>query len=268
MGRLKARKKTKKAKLEAEAAAIATKQAARDAAESLKGLSSAVADQVRSTKLDDKASELLERVRDSDTLARTQTKSAELAALAREKLHESGLDAKAAELAERARESDKGQQAAEAARQISDEALERLGGWLSTGERAEKLGVQPKRRRFSWVAAAIGAGVGFAVGMFAARRGSDLSDDLVIDAERLYQDTADATAPPAERPLEDRIRTALGEDARTADLPKLNINIAEGTVFVRGPLPDGIDEQAVRDVIATVPGVADVDLQLTPASHG
>jgi nucleoid-associated protein YgaU len=265
MGRLKARKTAKKAKLEAEAAALATKQAARDAAESLKELSSAVADQVRSAKLDEKAGELAEKVRDSEALARTQAKGAELAALARDKIHEAGLDAKAAELAERARESEKVQQATDTARDVSDEALERLGKWLSTGARAEKLGVQRKRRGFSWIAATIGVGVGFAVGLVVSRRGSDLRDELVTEADRFYQDTPDAAAPPAERPLEDKIRTALGSDPRTSDLPKLNINVAEGTVFVRGPLPEGIDEQAVRDVITKVPGVTDVDLQLTSA---
>jgi hypothetical protein len=48
----------------------------------------------------------------------------------------------------------------------------------------------------------------------------------------------------------------------------VNVNVAEGTVFVRGPLPEGVDEQAVRDVIAKVPGVTDVDLQLTTTTSG
>jgi hypothetical protein len=34
-------------------------------------------------------------------------------------------------------------------------------------------------------------------------------------------------------------------------------------VFVRGSVPAGADETAIREVVAGVPGVTDVDLQVT-----
>lgn len=59
------------------------------------------------------------------------------------------------------------------------------------------------------------------------------------------------------------VRAHLGRDDRTADLSGLAINVAEGTVFVRGTVPSGFDESVVREVVASVPGVTDVDLQVS-----
>ena len=54
----------------------------------------------------------------------------------------------------------------------------------------------------------------------------------------------------------------LGEDPRTADLPSLNINVVDGTVVVRGAVPDSADQDAIRDVITGVEGVQNVDMKL------
>jgi hypothetical protein len=242
---------TKRAKAESQVAALATKEAAKDAAAAIKELSTAVAEQAR----------------ESDALAKAQSKGIELAELAKDKMQERGYDEKAAELVERIREADSTQQALEAARRYSAEGLGVLGAWLASGKRAEQLGVQPRKRRFpAWLAAVIGFAVGYGVAiMTKTREGEQLREGMSTAAQRITQDTRDVSAPPADRPLEDQIRTALGEDPRTADLPKLNINVAEGTVFVRGPIPEGIEESSIREVIASIPGVADVDLQLSTA---
>lgn len=235
---------TKRAKAEGKVAAAATKEAARDTAAALRELATAIAEQAR----------------ESDALAKAQSKGMELGELAMDKIQERGLDEKAAELIERIREADSTQQGLEAARRYSDEGLGILGAWLASGKRADKLGVQPRKRRFpAWLAAILGLGVGYAVAILTK---TPQGEEIRAVAQRITQDTADVSAPPAERPLEDEIRTALGEDPRTADLPTLNINVAEGTVFVRGPVPDGIDEASLRDVISKIPGVEDVDLQL------
>jgi osmotically-inducible protein OsmY len=74
-------------------------------------------------------------------------------------------------------------------------------------------------------------------------------------------------APTGDPQLADKVRTRLGEDPRTTDLPSLNINVVDGTVVVRGSLPDDADETAVRDVVAGVDGVRDVEMELGPASR-
>lgn len=74
------------------------------------------------------------------------------------------------------------------------------------------------------------------------------------------------SAPLSGRSLADEVRSHLSADPRTADLPGLAINVAEGTVFVRGSVPPGYEDLAIRDVISSVPGVNDVDLQVTTTS--
>jgi len=73
------------------------------------------------------------------------------------------------------------------------------------------------------------------------------------------------SVPPAASPLADEIRSSLDADPRTAGLPGLAINVADSTVFVRGSVPEGFDETSIREVVAAVPGVTDVDLQVSPA---
>lgn len=266
--------RSKKAKLEGAKAAAETKKAAQDTVRALRELSLALAEQVKSAGIDERAQELAERIMESDAMGRTQTKGRELSTLAREKLQEAGLDERAAELAARVRESAAGQQATERARQLSDETLERAGEWLTTSKAGEKLGVKKPRTFPMWIVALVGVAVGYAIGMLTApkrgeelradltQRGGGLRDDLATAAERVTQDTADVSAPPAEGPLEDRVRTALGQDPRTSELPRLNVNVVEGTVFVRGSVPAGFDESRIRSVVSEVPGVKDVDLQV------
>lgn len=77
-----------------------------------------------------------------------------------------------------------------------------------------------------------------------------------------YEPTGSSVSTDAS-PLEDDIRTELDGDPRTAGLVDLVINVADSTVFVRGNVPAGFDPTAIRDVIAAVPGVTDVDMQVT-----
>lgn len=240
------------------------------------GLAARARDQGKQAGLDEKAAKLAERVRDSKSVARAQAKGSELADLTRSKIREAELDDKAAELAERVKSADATKQAMRSVQRLSDEQLARLGGWLVASKAAPKLGIQPAKRRFpTWLALLLGTVAGYVVGTLTApKRGDELRTDLAertrdvqegvaAAASRVQQDTADVGAPPAQKPIADEVRTRLGEDPRTSGLPKLNVNVAEGTVFVRGTLPAGFDESAIRDVIASIPGVEDVDLQVT-----
>lgn len=218
----------------------------------------------RSSELTGQASELATRLRDSDALAKAQTLGSEYATKAREAVQEAGWDERAAEVAKRVKESDQYKTAG----QTTDKAISSVGGWLATGPAADKLGLKPAKKGMpGWLVAVLGVAAGVAAGLvagaLAGSRKPELVDELTSVAKRVDQDTPDIGAPAAQKPLADEIRTRMGEDPRTAQLPKLNVNVAEGTVFVRGPVPEGTDEDAIRAVVASVPGVQDVDLQLT-----
>lgn len=220
--------------------------------------------------------DLSERVRDSDTFARARDRGQELAATGRKRLHDAHLDERASELAatakkrlhdahldERAvalaatvRDADATKQARARARRHSDEALDKVGTWLSEGPVADRLGVQPAKRRFpAWLAGLLGLATGYAIGMFTAPKpGDELRDEFVMSAERLTRDTADV------------VKARLGDDPRTAALSSLSVNVADGTVFVRGTVPAEFDEAALREIVAAVPGVRDVDLQVSASA--
>jgi hypothetical protein len=221
----------------------------------------------------ERAHELAEKLRESEALAKAQAKGHELADLASVKGHElaelakakwteAEVEERAAALAKQIRETDAAKEASRKAKELTDTSLATVGSWLVAGKAADKLGVTRKPRIPGWLWALLGAALGFAAAkLVGGGSGHDVRDDLTAAAERLAQ----AAPHPAGTVLADTIRTTLQGDPRTADLQELNINVAEGTVFVRGSLPSGIDSEAVREVIAAVPGVEDVDLQLTPA---
>lgn len=237
--------------------------------------------------LAERAAEMAERLRASDAYGKALERSGELAATARQRgtsaataargaLAEAGVDAKVADLLEILRDSENLAEARERSRAVADSALTGLGAWLGSGSIGKQLGVQRRRRRWpAWVLGILGVAAGYAIGVLTApKRGPELRDDwsaasaatmstATKAADRVAQDTADVSAPAAQKPLADRVRTRLGEDPRTADLPKLNVNVVEGTVFVRGAVSSDVDAEVVRGVIADVEGVTDVDMQLT-----
>lgn len=237
--------------------------------------------------LADRSTDLAERLRDSDVYGQALYRSNEWADIARERgveaaevakarLADAGLDAKTAALLEILRDSDTLGEARERARDLSEGAMAGLGTWLGSGAVGERLGVQRRRRRWPAILLGLlGVAAGYAIGVLTApKRGEELRDDwsaasasatdtAMKAASRVSQDTSDVSAPPAEKPLADKVRTRLGEDPRTADLPKLNINVVDGTVFVRGAVPSDADTEQIRGVVAEVEGVTDVDLQVT-----
>jgi hypothetical protein len=230
----------------------------------------------------ERAGDLAERLRESDALSKAQSRGLELADLAKSRWHDADLDERAAALAELAkakwhdadlderaaalakqvRESEAAKTASKKAKHLTDASLAAVGGYLSTGRAAEKLGIAKPRRVPAIVWILLGAVAGFAAAKLLGQSSAgDVRHDLTAAAERLA-----AKAPhPAGTVLADTIRTTLQGDPRTAELRQLNINVAEGTVFVRGSIPSGIDTDAVRSVIEGVPGVEEVDLQLSPA---
>ena len=246
----------------------------------------------RAAELAERAAEVAERLKATEAYRSAQARSSELAGKTREKIRETHIDERAAELADKVRDT----AAAERAREATERTLERVGGWLAEGRTGERLHLPHKRGVSGWVAAAFGLVAGYAIGLLAApKRGEEMRRELASKGQELAskgQELATkaqakaqelragaggvdlpTTGPGAQtlqppqavdqKPLADKVRTALGQDPRTADLPKLNINVVESTVFVRGVVPEGVDQQHIRSVVQGVEGVSDVDLQVT-----
>lgn len=240
-------------------------------AEALAATARTVAEQAQG-----QAAGLAERVLDSDAVEKAAAKGAELAGRAREWVREADLDERTGQLVARVRDF---------------EPLRRATAPLP-GRKQRR-----KRRVPLWmgVLAGLAAGYGIAKVAGGGSQRTALNDEFVASAERLA-----ASAPPPEtsaapaqdldltesapasmrdldapdlmeeptgasggRSLADLVRSHLSADPRTADLPGLAINVAEGTVFVRGTVPEGFEESTLREVISSVPGVTDVDLQVT-----
>lgn len=213
----------------------------------------------------DVADDIAERLRKSEALAKAQATGAVLADRARDKWRDAELDDRMGEFAERVRESEAARRTAERARAMSDASLGAVGHWLTDSkggkEVSRRMGLQRKRRWPVLLAALTGLAGGVAVAQWKNTSGGLSPRDEFLDA------TGGLGSPPAAggTVLVDTIRTSLSTDPRTADLTGLDINVAEGTVFVRGSVPPELDQAALRDVIASVPGVRDVDLQLAAA---
>lgn len=213
----------------------------------------------------DTAADIADRIRKSDSLAKAQKKGVEYAALAKDKWDDSDLEDRLEDIAERVRKSDTAKKAQKRTKDVTDSSLDALGEWLTSSKQGkqvgEKLGVQKKRRWRTVAAGLIGVGAGFAIArLIQPKPLPELYDDFATSADRLGGPVTGGTL------LVDTIRSSLDRDERTAKLDQLSINVAEGTVFVRGTVPEGTDEAAVREVVAAVPGVVDVDLQLTTAA--
>lgn len=230
---------------------------------------STLADRVRDAKLDERAANLADLAREKVREADLDTRAAELAAAARQKVEDAGLDDRAAEIVARLRDTPVAQQAAGlagvatlTARDATERTLDRLGETLADGRVGDALGLQRRRSPRRWpfvVAAAVAAGVAAGVVVF-RRQNTELSDDWP-GSEFAPAGNA-APAPAVDLPLDGRVREAIGQDPRTAGIAPLNVNVVDGTVFVRGFVGPDVDIEALRSVIAGVQGVTDVDLQV------
>lgn len=273
MAVLRQKTKAKKAEMEARAAAAEARRAAQESVSAIRDLAQALSTQLKDLGLDERAGEAVERLRSSEAYERAQARAAETSKMVQAKAGEASkrAQAQAGDVSKRIAETDAVTVGREATSRSTAKALAGLGAWLATGGRGQRLGItsSKKRRTGGWLWALLGIGVGYGIGILTApKRGSEVREQIVhrgetagTVAEHLTERRPDG-APPFERPLADKVRTRLGEDPRTADLPSLNINVVNGTVVVRGPLPDEVDESTVRDVIAEVEGVDEVDMEL------
>lgn len=165
-------------------------------------------------------------------------------------------DSNASELAERARER---------ARHSREDAMVRLGEWMTNTPVAEQMGLQRRRRWPLLVGVLLGALAGVAAGVLLSRRGGAQDEHANWGAPEnlappLGEGQVDLRHPAG---IEEAVRRRLAEDSRTSTLGELVVNVAEGTAFVRGTVPPGADEGVIGDVVRSVDGIDEVDLQVT-----
>jgi hypothetical protein len=179
-----------------------------------------------------------------------------LISAARTKAHKadsSALSDKAAKAA--AATQAKGSELASEMQRVSEKLADRgfayLGERLSQGRLAEPLGIAPKRRLRLYSATLAGVAGGYAIALFAA---SNTGAELRTKLTNRFRSEAS--------PRVEAIRSTLTHDPRTAMLPDLDVTVADSTVSVQGTVPPDFDQDTLRQVIAQVPGVVDVDLRV------
>ncbi|HKH10677.1 MAG TPA: BON domain-containing protein [Rubrobacter sp.] len=62
----------------------------------------------------------------------------------------------------------------------------------------------------------------------------------------------------AQEEVEQRIRTRIGEDPRTADMPRVNVEVTDGVAELRGPAPSPEAREAAAEIAASIEGVIEV----------
>jgi hypothetical protein len=69
--------------------------------------------------------------------------------------------------------------------------------------------------------------------------------------------------PEQQEEVENRIRTRVGEDPRTADVPHLNVEVNDGVADIRGEVHSYEEKGVVEEIAADVDGVTEVRNLLT-----
>lgn len=149
----------------------------------------------------------------------------------------------------------------------------------TTGHHAPDAGSPAGRRGATWGsgtptgAATGGADVGAAPGGQQAP-----GDPNRTGAERSYSDPASGPlvgeqhrenageVPVQHEEVENRIRTQIGEDPRTMDLPRVNVEVNDGVAELRGEAPSEDAKAAVGEIASGVEGVREVRNLITVAS--
>jgi hypothetical protein len=142
---------------------------------------------------------------------------------------------------------------------------------------------EPRKARF--VKYGFFALAGLAVGALISRSGRDGSasgetwgggtyqrpeDSNRTGAEREYSDPGSGPligeqhrgdvegVPEQQEEVEQRIRTRIGEDPRTMDLPRVNVEVNDGVAELRGTAPSEEAKAAVGEIASGTEGVSEV----------
>ncbi len=135
----------------------------------------------------------------------------------------------------------------------------------STGQHTPDPGSPAGQRGETWGS---GTPTGTAGGGGAAHQ--DPSDPNRTGAERDYSDPASGPligerrrgsiegVGESQEEVEQRVRSRIGEDPRTADMPRVNVEVNDGVAELRGPAPSEEAKQAAGEIAASIEGVTEV----------
>lgn len=133
----------------------------------------------------------------------------------------------------------------------------------TTGHHAPEAGSPAGQRGETW-------GSGTPTGTAGGGGHQSPSDTNRTGAERGYSDPSSGPligeqhsgqvgdVPVQQEEVENRIRTLIGEDPRTSDMPHLNVEVNDGVAELRGPAPSQEARQAAGEIAAGVDGVNEV----------
>jgi len=125
----------------------------------------------------------------------------------------------------------------------------------TTGSHAPDPGSPAGQRGQTWGS---GTALGGAVGASQTGAGRDYSDPssgpLIGEQDRGSTEGVGEKQPE----IEQRIRTSIGEDPRTRDMPRVNVEVTGGVAELRGPAPSEEARQAASEIAASIEGVREV----------
>jgi hypothetical protein len=140
----------------------------------------------------------------------------------------------------------------------------------TTGQHSPDAGSPAGRRGETW-------GSGTPTGTAGGGAHQSPEDSNRTGAERSYSDPStgpligeqhrgDAEGVPEQQEeVEQRIRTRLGEDPRTADMPRPNIEVNDGVAELRGVANSEAQALAAGEIAASVEGVSEVQNMINVA---
>jgi BON domain len=85
---------------------------------------------------------------------------------------------------------------------------------------------------------------------------SDPSSGPLIGRDRPSESSPEI--PVQHEEIENRIRTRIGEDSRTMDMPHVNVEVNDGVAELRGVAPSEEAKQAAGEIAASIEGVSEV----------
>lgn len=142
-----------------------------------------------------------------------------------------------------------------------------------TGAHAPQSGSPAAERGQTW---GTGSSVGAAGGASAAANYQTPGEANQIGADREFSDPASGPLigegghpgldmTERNQIIEQQIRTAIGEQIETEGMPKINVEVNDGVVDIRGPVPSEDTRRKIGEIAASTDGVREVRNELTVA---
>lgn len=127
----------------------------------------------------------------------------------------------------------------------------------TTGSHAPDAGSPAGQRGQTWGS---GTTLGTAGGGAAGQTGAEREYSDPASGPLIGEESRGSVEGVGERQeeVEQRIRTAIGEDPRTKDMPRVNVEVTDGIAELRGPAPSEEARQAASEIAANAEGVREV----------